>query len=281
MRTRLLTIVASAGLLFVGSLALGCAGNDDTADTTPSPASPATETPPPSPAPTLDSPEPTVRPASTPVRLTPRPAVPTSTPEPVAPMPTPAATATDCPVNGAVCSLAEKLATALQAGNYNAIVDLMQSREHVCPGGSPQGSGGPFPLCDGASTGEVRSGYQLSRRYSEGYIVGRDGVIAFLEGFVTATSDDIADQYGTGALRLQAVSCVQEGGSCTYGSAIFTAILDGTHRELLAFSMPVPADPATPVDLARNGILLLDEEPVLFETGGQMSGFGEVFVIAN
>ena len=185
-----------------------------------------------------------------------------------------------CPIEEIVCNMAESLEVALQDGNYGAIVELRQSREETCPGGEPQGAGGPFPLCEGAPQGEVRTGYQLSRRYSEGFIVSFEGAVMFLEGFVNAASPDVSDDHGSGEVRLQAVSCVLPTGSdCSEGSIIFTAILVGNRRELLTFFVPIPANATAPIGRAQTGVVMEDEEPALFESGGEVVGLGQVYVL--
>jgi hypothetical protein len=184
----------------------------------------------------------------------------------------------DCPIEAAICNIAESLSVALEEGNYGAIVDLVQGRQETCPGGEPLGAGGPFPLCDGAAAGEMRTGYQMSRRYSEGFVGSAEHVVAFLQGFADAASPGSSDAYGSGELRLQAVSCVEPAGAaCNLATVIFTAILDGTHREVLSFSIPLPVNPDTPINHLRNGVVLPDEEAALFETGGEVFGFGQVY----
>ena len=179
-----------------------------------------------------------------------------------------------------MCNLAESLEVALQEGNYDAIVELVQQREETCPGGQPQGAGGPFPLCDGAPQGEVRNGYQVGRRYSEGAIVGGEGLAMFIEGFVNAASPDVTDDYGSGEVRLQAVSCAAPAGDgCDQGTVIFTAILEGNRREVLVFWIPLPADPEAPISMVWNGILMEDEESIVLEDGGEVFDLGQVHVL--
>ena len=176
--------------------------------------------------------------------------------------------------------LGESLEVALENGDYGAIIDLMQSREQTCPGGQPQGAGGPFPLCEGAAQGEVRTGYDLARRYSEGSFVDRDGVILYVEGFMNAVTPTATDAHGDGALRLQGVSCAQEsGGNCELATVFFTAILEESRRELLIFWVPLPASPEKPINMIWNGAILPDDEPVVFESGGDLFDLGEVYVL--
>jgi hypothetical protein len=259
--TFLVAVALAASVLLVA-----CSGDSDNGDADPSgsPAPAFTETPASSPT----------EGAQSPVAL---PATPTAEPETATSEPD-----DDCPIETVVCNIADSLDVALDQGNYGAIVELMQGREETCPGGAPQGAGGPFPLCEGAQQGEKRTGYQLSRRYSEGYFPGRDGVVLFLEGFVNAASPDVTDAYGSGELRLQAVSCVTPAGdNCEEAAIIFTAILDGNHREVMAFYLPLPADPAAPISRAQSGIVLEDEEQALFETGGEVMNFGQVYVLSE
>ena len=250
-------------ILALSAFAVSCDGDDDpkapettpTAEATASPGG-ATSTPEASPSETVV------------------PAEPTATPEPSE---TPGV---GCPIEDVVCNLGESLEVALENGDYGAIIDLMQSREQTCPGGQPQGAGGPFPLCEGAAQGEVRTGYDLARRYSEGSFVDRDGVILYVEGFMNAVTPTATDAHGDGALRLQGVSCAQEsGGNCELATVFFTAILEESRRELLIFWVPLPASPEKPINRIWNGAILPDDEPVVFESGGDLFDLGEVYVL--
>jgi hypothetical protein len=48
---------------------------------------------------------------------------------------------------------------------------MAQPQAFECPGGTPQGLGGPFPLCDGGAAGEIREGFRITRHGSEGEVV--------------------------------------------------------------------------------------------------------------
>jgi hypothetical protein len=85
----------------------------------------------------------------------------------VSPTSTPAATAATavatspgaCPAE-AICSDARQLLDALNRHDADAILGRMQIQEFTCPGGPAIGDGSPYPLCDGATAGEKRSGYR-------------------------------------------------------------------------------------------------------------------------
>jgi hypothetical protein len=126
----------------------------------------------------------------------------------------------------------------------------------------------------------VRTGYQLARRYSEGFVVDRNGVILFLEEFMNSLDTAAADAHGEGALRFQAVSCAQEPGDvCQLATAVFTGIVSGGERALLIFWVPLPASPDTPIAMVWTGPVLPDEVPVVFEDGGNLFDLGEVFLV--
>lgn len=257
--------------LFIGltvafaALMVACDGDDepDTPDSTPTAATSA------SPAASTTTASETPSPSATATQD-----APTATPEPGD------AEEPECPIEEVVCNIGDSVEAALADGNYGAIIDLMQARDETCPGGQPQGAGGPFPLCDGASQGEVRTGYQVARRYSEGGIVDSEGAITFLEGFVNAVTPQATDAHGDGQLRLQGVSCAQQSGErCQMATVFFTAILEQSRRELLIFWIPLPADPETPISSVWNGPIMADEEAVLFQTGGRVFDLGEVYLL--
>src|SRR5215211_4062193 len=66
---------------------------------------------------------------------------------------------TPCPIHHVACEEAAGIAEGFLSGNLDALLGRLTSSTHVCPGPEPVGVGGPFPLCDGASAGEVREGY--------------------------------------------------------------------------------------------------------------------------
>jgi hypothetical protein len=92
----------------------------------------------------------------------------------------PSPTSVACPANPAACDLARLMQEKLAAGDFAAVASLHRLQAFDCPGGPPLGAGGPFPLCDGAAAGEKRSGLQMARRYSEGYIVSPNDYVRIL-----------------------------------------------------------------------------------------------------
>lgn len=269
MKRNALPILLAALTLACGALIAGCDGDDEPDSTeTPTVAAPATQ------AGETPSAEASASASATPEEATATPESPTATPVPGE------TEEPECPIEEVMCNLGESLEVALGNGDYDSIVDLMQSREETCPGGAPQGAGGPFPLCEGAPQGEVRTGYQLARRYSEGSIVDREGVVTYLEGFMNSVTPQASDAHGEGGLRLQGVSCAQPAGEgCELATVFFTAIVEQSRRELLIFWVTLPADPETPISMIWNGPILGDEEAILFETGGNLFDLGEVHLL--
>ena len=64
----------------------------------------------------------------------------------------------DCRRYTSACSAIEDLARLVSLGSPRLADHLLLS-DYICPGGTPQGIGGPYPLCGSAQTGETRRGY--------------------------------------------------------------------------------------------------------------------------
>lgn len=95
----------------------------------------------------------------------------------VSPTSTPSATAVatssgSCPAE-TICSDARQLLDALNRHDADAILGRMQIQEFTCPGGPAIGDGSPYPLCDGATAGEKRSGYRVANSVTF-VVVSRD-----------------------------------------------------------------------------------------------------------
>ncbi len=54
---------------------------------------------------------------------------------------------------------AARIAGLISAGDVDELLSLSEPVTFTCPGPTPQGAGGPFPLCNGAAPGEERQGY--------------------------------------------------------------------------------------------------------------------------
>ncbi len=73
-----------------------------------------------------------------------------------------------CPVGPEVCGFALEVAAAIGAADFDRLANMGQPSTYTCPGGTPQGLGGPFPLCAASAAGEVREGYSIHRLQSDG-----------------------------------------------------------------------------------------------------------------
>ncbi|HWO73723.1 MAG TPA: hypothetical protein VNN21_09220 [Dehalococcoidia bacterium] len=201
---------------------------------------------------------------------------------------TPVLAIQDCPWGEAGCILAQGIERALQAGRVDAVVDLAAPTLHVCPGPRPQGSGGPFPLCNGAAPSEGRFGYNVGRRYSEGAAVTENEFRARIQRFVDSVHVRAQDEVGKGDLRLFAFTCTQRAApaqnvSCARLGIVFSAVVgegSDAHREVLIFwAVAGYAGKTLPITEVWDGIVLAEERPILFQTGGHLPDLGEVDVI--
>lgn len=75
-----------------------------------------------------------------------------------------------CPAQAAVCDFSLRLADAIARADFEALRGMMQPSEYTCPGPTPGGLGGPYPLCDGAGSGESRSGMRVYYLNSHGTV---------------------------------------------------------------------------------------------------------------
>ncbi len=165
-----------------------------------------------------------------------------------------------------------------------------RTSEYTCPGSAPQDVGGPFPLCDGATPGDIRTGVGAARRYSEGSVLSTDGYAGMLLDYVEHSDPLANDDLGDGALRLVAVSCAdpdEAPAECSRSLAIFSGILShqngsGTPvgRELLIFWLPTDdLDSQAPISEVWTGIILPGEGDIIFNTGGTLFDLGQVFPV--
>ena len=201
---------------------------------------------------------------------------------------TPVESLADCPWGEASCVLAQGIERALQFGNVDAVAEFGEPRFYDCPGRPQEAPGEPFPLCEGAPEFTREEGYPVARRYSEGSIVNEDGLRAFIQRFVDGVNADSTDDVGDGQLRLYAFGCPQRATrflnvSCARLAIIFSAIIgegDDAHRELLVFwAIGLFGGETLPVTEVWDGVVLRDEGPILFETGGYISDLGDIYVI--
>ena len=84
------------------------------------------------------------------------------------------ATATEpaaCPVATIACDKALDLARAVAMSDWDAVLRDLRATPAACPGPTAGGLGGPYPLCDGASPGELRHGFPVAHHGSEGVML--------------------------------------------------------------------------------------------------------------
>jgi len=194
----------------------------------------------------------------------------------------------DCPWGDASCVLALGIERALQTGNVEALLDFMAPRLFICPGGRPEGAGGPFPLCEGAQKDDGRTGLPFGRRYSEGGVMSIDSIRKMIQGFLDGIDPNAHDDVGEGRLRLYAFSCSEpairfQNVSCAREGIILSAIIGrgaSQRRELLIFWAVGGFQGKTlPVTEVWDGAILTHEAPVLFQDGGHLDDLGEVYAI--
>jgi hypothetical protein len=118
---------------------------------------------------------------------------------------------TSCPITADACALAEQVEGWLRAGDVGALVAHLASREYECPGAEPQGLGGPFPLCDGATADERRSGHVLGFYQSEGVVISTEEYAGTIERWLSEVDAGSVDQFGSGAVRLVSLGCPTAG----------------------------------------------------------------------
>ena len=208
---------------------------------------------------------------------------------------TPVVPLKDCPWGQALCILALGIERALDAGNVDAVIDFGHVVTYVCPGPAQTQPDDPFPLCNGALTGERRDGYGITQRFVSSSVVDRSTYRFFIQSFLSAIRPEASDAIGSGELRVYAMSCSQkafpvQNVSCGRAAIILSAIVDngeGPKRELLIFW----AIPGTTYALGFGGKGLIisevwrselheDELPVLFQTGGTLPDLGIVNVVS-
>ena len=173
--------------------------------------SPTAQAAQPSPTAPAAAASPTARVATaTPVPPTP---APQATATAVPPSPTAGVTATPalaaCPVDPGACAFAAQLNGWIANKDIDAIVAHSAPREWECPGPRPRGMGDPFPLCEGSTAGERRSGFPLHAFQSEGSVLSQPAYRDFLRGWVESAAPSRGDEFGPGAARVHTIGCPQ------------------------------------------------------------------------
>ena len=208
---------------------------------------------------------------------------------------TPVVPLKDCPWGKALCILALGIERALDAGNVDAVIDFGHVVTYTCPGPAPTQPDQPYPLCDGALTGERRDGYGITQRFVSSSVVDRSAYRSYIESFITAIRPEAQDELGTGELKVYAMSCSEkafpiQNVSCQRAAIILSAIVDhgdGPQRELLIF-WAIPGQTFA-LGFGGKGLIISevwrsslhqDEVPVLFQTGGRLPDLGIVNVVS-
>lgn len=102
---------------------------------------------------------------------------------------------------------ARRIAGLVRAGQVDDLLALSEPVSFTCPGPTPQGAGGPFPLCNGATAGEERQGYVVAPDLSEVSTIAADAFAAE------------ADAALTGDLELASIGTPGTGDSIVIGFA--------------------------------------------------------------
>jgi hypothetical protein len=165
------------------------------------------------------------------------------------------------------------------------LISVTEVKEYECPGPEPSGLGGPFPLCDGATPGELRSGYLTARRASEGAVLSQEGYREVLRQRITARDPAASDEYGPGEWRLYSLGCLEpqadDASSCGERyTVVLSAIVDGGdgHRELLIFFVEGTESPV--VTSTWTGILLGDDDArIILQDGGFTTDLGTIVLV--
>jgi len=149
------------------------------------------------------------------------------------PTATPSATlaASPCPVAPEACSFISQVAQNVIEGDSAAVLSLSKATIYTCPG--PNGEpGGPFPLCNGAPTGELRLGFAMRRIGGESGAVTEADVVRLVAEWMARTEPGLRDEYGDGDARAYTVACPgvrpDESRSCTERfSLVFSGLSPG------------------------------------------------------
>jgi hypothetical protein len=130
-----------------------------------------------------------------------------------------------CPVDDRVCGVASEVEDILASGDADVFIEHFEERQFECPGPESTGKGEPFPLCLGASAGELRSGY-LFLNDSTGTVVSS----LWLRDHLSKLSDASSHYHW----RVHAIGCIgAEEGGCVDGFVIVIAPLDKTGHEIV------------------------------------------------
>jgi len=93
------------------------------------------------------------------------------------------------------------------AGDVDSILPHLQPVKISCPIPGVTGQIGAYPLCTGSTPGEPRTGYLLGHLASEGSVLSAQQYGDFLRSWIAQADASRADEYGSGAVRLDALGC--------------------------------------------------------------------------
>lgn len=89
----------------------------------------------------------------------------------------------DCPVDEELCEYARRVESLLHAGLVDELLDDSRGVPTICPNGVNEGLDETFPLCEGATPGEIRYGFKAGTFQAEGYTTDRDGTKEIISGW--------------------------------------------------------------------------------------------------
>jgi hypothetical protein len=149
-------------------------------------------------------------------------------------VPTPASTPLPCPVEETVCGSARALETLLR-DDVAAVVAGAEPVTVTCDATPAAGIDVNAAVCEGASPGEMRTGYRVAAWQSEGSILPEGELLDYLQQWV--------DQ---GPLELAAVGCPTGSNGFAHCADVFAVVFTPPGGETLfeiimsRFTVPVP-----------------------------------------
>jgi hypothetical protein len=145
---------------------------------------------------------------------------------------TPTQTAEACPIAAEACSFAAQIAQNVLEGDGDAVISSAQSTLFECPG--PNGGlGDPFPLCDGAATGEMRAGFPMRQIQSSAGAISETDAVRLVSEWSGRAEPSLSDDYGGGAAQAYTIACPDvapnEGQECDERfSLVFSGLAPGS-----------------------------------------------------
>ncbi len=203
----------------------------------------------------------------------------TATPEPSPTRPSGPET-TSCPIGLQGCIFAASLSRWLREGDIDAAVQQVEAEEYMCSTPADDRRSGQGLVCKGAQPGDRVQGYTIVEGWTSGVVIGAPlpewQYREYLRKVRAAADASLADQFGTGALRLSGFWCSVGAAAddCHDGYAVLFTFIDcclrpEVHaRAVLGFLVQRPdTDPAPRI--ARTFLQTLendtDDAGVLFD----------------